>query len=123
MSRDRSAVAAQAVRQSLVSPVRVSVVHGSNATVEAPPPQIDLRPGWRIVGWIVCLPLLLAAAANIAWHGFVGGQVGEDRPAAPAASRTSGFPLDIKNLVDEAQRETMHPHGNAPAQASNHAGR
>lgn len=99
------------------------MVHASDGAVEAPPPQIDLRPGWRIVGWIVCLPLLLAAAANIAWHGFEGGQVSEGRPAAPAAPRASGFPVDSKDLMDEAQRETMRAHGNAPGQASNHKGR
>lgn len=99
------------------------MMHASDGAVEAPLPQIDLRPGWRIVGWIVCLPLLLAAAANIAWNGLDGRQVGEDRPVVPAPARASGFPVDSKDLIDEAQRETMRAHGNAPTQASIHTGR
>ena len=99
------------------------MVRVSDGAVEAPPSQIELRPGWRMVGWIVCLPLLLAAAANIAWRGFDGGQAGEDRPLVPAPARASGFPVDSKDLVDEAHRETMRAHGNAPGRSSHQSGR
>jgi hypothetical protein len=109
---------AQAMPQPKVSSVPVKSGRDSDGDTPESDRPIRDRSNRRLAGWFVAFLVLLVTALAVTWNrsgiGLEGGQRNEDRRGTTQSPTVSSIPVDVKYLLDDAQREEPRGSTNPP---------